>query len=132
MKSLEDYAQKHDRLQDDCPVRAALDVIRGRWKPSILYELKSGVKRFSDLQAGLPAITAQALTVQLRQLEADGVISRHVHAEVPVRVEYLLTAHGRALSDVMDRLEAWGTDYMVRRTAERRARAATGPALTFS
>jgi DNA-binding HxlR family transcriptional regulator len=73
MKSLADYEQKFDRLQENCPVRAALDVIRGRWKPSILYELKAGARRFSQLQAALPTITAQALTVQLRQLEADGL-----------------------------------------------------------
>ena len=59
MKPLSDYEQKHDRLADDCPVRAALDVIRGRWKPSILFELKSGRKRFSDIQSALPEVTAR-------------------------------------------------------------------------
>jgi len=117
MKSVDDYTQKHDRLQDTCPVRAALDVIRGRWKPSILYELKSGAKRFSGLQTALRDITAQTLTVQLRQLEADGVISRRAYVEVSLRVEYTLTEQGRALSDVMDRLEEWGTEYLVRRQA---------------
>jgi DNA-binding HxlR family transcriptional regulator len=116
MKSLADYEQKFDRLQEDCPVRAALDVIRGRWKPSILYELKAGARRFSQLQAALPTITAQALTVQLRQLEADGVVTRIVYPhESPVRVEYSLSESGAALSDVMDRLEIWGADYLARR-----------------
>ena len=116
MKSLADYEQKFDRLQEDCPVRAALDVIRGRWKPSILFELKAGARRFSQLQAALPTITGQALTVQLRQLEADGVITRIVYPhESPVRVEYSLSAPGVALSDVMDRLEGWGADYLARR-----------------
>jgi DNA-binding HxlR family transcriptional regulator len=115
MKSLQDYAQKCDPLQDGCPVRAALDLIRGRWKPSILFEIKSGPKRFSDLQAALPGSTAQALTVQLRQLEADGVISRTVYAEMPARVEYALTDFGRSLSDVLDQLETLGIDYLVRR-----------------
>jgi len=116
MKSLQDYAQKCDRLQNDCPVRAALDLIRGRWKPSILFEIKSGAKRFSDLQAALPGSTAQALTVQLRQLEADGVISRTVYPEMPARVEYALTDFGRSLSDVMDQLEVLGVEYLVRRS----------------
>jgi len=116
MKSLRDFAQKCDRLQDDCPVRAALDLIRGRWKPSILFEIKSRAKRFSDLQAALPGSTAQALTVQLRQLEADGVISRTVYPEMPARVEYALTDFGRSLSDVMDHLEALGVEYLVRRS----------------
>jgi DNA-binding HxlR family transcriptional regulator len=115
VKTLTDYEQKFDKLRDQCPVRAALDVIRGRWKPSILWELNGGTKRFSDLQAALPEVTAQALTVQLRQLEADGVVERAVYAQVPARVEYSLTENGRALSDVMDQLEKWALNYLQRR-----------------
>lgn len=115
MKAVADYEQKYDRLQDDCPVRAAIDVIRGRWKPSILFELKSGAKRFSELQAALPGIAAQALTVQLRQLEADRIVARTVYPEVPSRVEYALSKYGTTLSDVMDQLEAWGADYLALR-----------------
>jgi len=110
-----DYSQKLDPLQDRCPVRAALDVIRGRWKPSILLRLKSGPARFSEIHAALHGATAQALTVQLRQLEADGVVSRAVFAEVPPRVEYTLSPFGRSLSDLMDELERWGEDYLRRR-----------------
>lgn len=110
-----DYSQPLDRLRDDCPVKAAIDVIRGRWKPMILFELCSGTKRFRALNAAMPGITAQALTVQLRQLEADGVVSRTVFAEVPSRVEYSLTDLGRELSGVMDALEAWGLRYQQRR-----------------
>jgi DNA-binding HxlR family transcriptional regulator len=119
MKSVADYAQKFDRLQDDCPVRAALDVIRGRWKPSLLFELKSGPKRFSELQAALPGITGQALTVQLRQLEADGVLSRSVYAETPPRVDYHLSKFGQSLSNVMDELEVWGAAYLARRVTQK-------------
>jgi DNA-binding HxlR family transcriptional regulator len=114
MKTLSDYEQKFDRLRNNCPVRAAIDVIRGRWKPMILWELHGGTKRFSDLQAMLPGVTAQALTLQLRQLEADGVIARTIYPEVPVRVEYALTETGRSLSGVMEQLEAWGLDYLKR------------------
>lgn len=114
MKTLADYGQKIDRLRDECPVRAALDVIRGRWKPSILWELNCGTKRFSELQAALAGVTAQALTVQLRELEADGVVERAVYPETPVRVEYSLSPHGRELSGVMDQLEVWGIDYLKR------------------
>src|SRR5215469_10307618 len=109
MKALSEYKQKIDKLHDGCPIKAAIDVIRGRWKPMILSELNYGPKRFSDLQAAQPEITAQVLTLQLRQLEADGVIIRTVYAEVPSRVEYSLTALGRSLSSVMDQLEAWGS-----------------------
>src|SRR5436190_13558854 len=115
MKSPAKYAQKYDRLQDDCPVRAALDVVRGRWKPSILFELKTGAKRFSELQAALPGITAQTLTLQLRQLEADGIVSRTAYPEVPARVEYALSEFGATLSGMMDQLETWGVTYLARR-----------------
>ncbi len=111
MKTLKDYSQPHDHLRDNCPVKAAIDVIRGRWKPSILYLLCAGTKRYGDLQKALPEITAQVLTVQLRQLEADGVVVRTVYPEVPARVEYALTDLGRQLSNVMDQLEAWGLRY---------------------
>ena len=99
MKDLTAYEQKIDPLRDECPVRAALDC---------------GTKRFSQLQDALPQVTAQALTVQLRQLEADGVVQRQIFAEVPLRVEYSLTAHGKELSDVMDGLEEWGKAYLGR------------------
>ena len=115
MKSPADYSQKFDRLQDDCPVRAALDVVRGRWKPSILFELKTRPRRFSELQSALPGITAQALTLQLRQLEADDIVSRTAYPEVPARVEYALSEFGATLSGMMDQLEAWGVTYLARR-----------------
>lgn len=117
MKPATDYTQKYDPLQKRCPVRAALDVIRGRWKASILYELSTGPKRFGDLKDALPGSTAQAMTVQLRQLEADGVVSRTVYSEIPVRVEYSLTSTGSELSTVMNQLEVWGSAYLRRRDA---------------
>ncbi len=120
MRSLDQYRQKIDALQERCPVRAALDVIRGRWKPSILFELKTAPRRFSDLQTTLRGITPQALSLQLRQLEADGVVVRKVFPdEVPVRVEYSLSKDGQALSAVMDQLELWGLDYLARRPGQK-------------
>ncbi|MDP0500603.1 MAG: helix-turn-helix domain-containing protein [Verrucomicrobiota bacterium JB022] len=113
-----DYSQKIDPLRDTCPVKAAIDVIRGRWKPMILWELAQGTQRFSDLQAGLQGIAPQVLTVQLRQLEADGVIKRTVYPKVPARVEYELTEEGRSLSCVMDALDEWGTRYLQRQGIE--------------
>ena len=115
MKSSADYAQKIDRLQDNCPVRAALDVVRGRWKPAILFELQTRARRFSELQAALPGITAQTLSLQLRQLEADDIVSRTVYPEVPARVEYALSEFGATLSGMMDQLESWGATYLARR-----------------
>ncbi|RFA30959.1 transcriptional regulator [Alkalilimnicola ehrlichii] len=117
---LSDYQQKFGTLHEDCPVRAALDIVRGRWKPSILYELKEGPLRYSELQRALPRISPQALTTQLKQLEADGLVERDVYAEVPVRVEYRLSEFGATLSAVMDSLESWGTAYLAHRKSHLR------------
>ena len=119
MKPETDYIQKLDKLRDSCPVKAAIDVIRGRWKPSLLRELHEGTKRFTELRAALPEITGQTLTLQLRQLEADGVIVRTIYPEIPARVEYELSKYGRALAKVMDELEAWGEAYLRRQNQSR-------------
>jgi DNA-binding HxlR family transcriptional regulator len=124
MASLAAFQQMIDPLRDNCPVKAAVDVIRGRWKPYILCYLKEGSKRFHDMQELLPGITAQVLTTQLRQLEADGVIVRTVYPDVPLRVEYALSESGRQFSAVMDELEVWGAAYLQRqaRPAEQQPR----------
>ncbi|QUE52031.1 helix-turn-helix transcriptional regulator [Luteolibacter ambystomatis] len=97
-------------------MRAALDVLRGRWKPSILWELKDRPRRFSDIQCALEGASAQSLTLQLRQLEADEVIIRTIYPEIPVRVEYHLSEHGRTLAGLMDQLELWGQAHLARKT----------------
>lgn len=112
---LSEHQQKFGTLHEECPVRATLDIVRGRWKPSILYELEKRPRRYSELQRALPRISPQALTTQLKQLEADGLVERDAYAEVPVRVEYRLSEFGATLSDVMDRLESWGTAYLTYR-----------------
>src|SRR5215831_12414844 len=111
MKSISEYRQKFDKVREGCPVRATLDVIRGRWKPLILRELRDGTRRFTDLQTALPDVAAQTLTVQLRQLEADEIITRTVFPEIPARVEYELSQYGKTLSKVMEEMEAWGECY---------------------
>lgn len=95
-----------------CPVELALQVIGGKWKPLILYQLGDGrVMRFSELRKSIPSITQKMLTQQLRELEADGVVERTIHAEVPPRVEYALTGFGRSVMPVMAQLCAWGAAY---------------------
>ncbi|MGQ0680094.1 MAG: winged helix-turn-helix transcriptional regulator [Actinomycetota bacterium] len=101
-----------DSLQVECAVRACLDVLKGRWKPSLLFELRQEPRRFSELQAALLEISSQALAKQLQQLERDGVIVRTVHTEAPVRVEYCLTEMGSKLSSAMEQLETWGNAYL--------------------
>ena len=94
-----------------CPVELTLSVIGGVWKPLILFHLLKGKKRFMELTRLIPSATQRMLTLQLRELEADGLITRHVFAEVPPRVEYEVTDLARSLSPVMASLRLWGERY---------------------
>jgi DNA-binding HxlR family transcriptional regulator len=95
-----------------CPVQATLEVIGGKWKPLILWNLKDSVVRFGELQKGLPGVNAKMLTKQLRELEADGVITRTIYPEVPPRVEYSITEFGKTLIPILMALCNWGAHYL--------------------
>lgn len=114
MKSISRYSRKIDWLQDQCPIKATVDVVGGRWKPLILYYLLDRPKRFSELQHDIPRVTAQMLTLQLRQLEADQIVTRKIYAEVPARVEYRLTAYGQTLSTLLRHMRNWGEQHLCR------------------
>jgi len=116
--------QRHEEY-DECPIEAVMDIIGGKWKPSILFRLADGTKRFSQLQRLLKTITQRTLTQQLRDLERDGMISRRVYPEVPPRVEYSLTERGRTLEPVLALLFRWGVENVLeaKATAARQARA---------
>ncbi|CDR08814.1 winged helix-turn-helix transcriptional regulator [Streptomyces iranensis] len=98
-------------IQDQCAVEIAMEVLGGRWKLAIIRKLFIGTHRFGELRRALPGVTQRMLTRQLRELEADGLISRTVHAEVPPRVEYALTDTGRSLERITDLLDSWGRWY---------------------
>lgn len=93
-------------------VEAAVRVIGGKWKIMILAHLHDGPTRFSELRRLMPLISQQSLTVQLRELERDGVVDRRVYAEVPPRVEYSLTSIGMKVSPLMGTLMAWGQEVL--------------------
>ncbi|MGD1938666.1 MAG: winged helix-turn-helix transcriptional regulator [Cyanophyceae cyanobacterium] len=101
-----------------CDVEATLSVIGGRWKPILVCHLLGGKKRFGELRKLTPNATERMITQQLRELEADGVVARHVYAEVPPRVEYELTEFGRSLEPVLLSMQAWGRAFKARRSAE--------------
>ncbi|GAA4934713.1 winged helix-turn-helix transcriptional regulator [Actinoplanes utahensis] len=93
-----------------CGLDAAMDVVSGKWKSLILWELHDhGARRFGELRRGLPGVSEKMLIQQLREMEQDGLINREAFREVPPRVEYSLTEHGRALNEALRPLGAWGT-----------------------
>ncbi|MFO0547018.1 MAG: helix-turn-helix domain-containing protein [Polyangiaceae bacterium] len=108
-------------MKSGCAVEAALFVIGGRWKGVVLFWLIRDKRRFGELRRQLPNCSARVLTLQLRELERDGLIKRTVFAEVPPRVEYELTAFGRSLEPVLMGLKDWGERYARRLGASLRA-----------
>lgn len=94
-----------------CPVETTLTLISDKWKVLILRDLMPGTKRFGELKKSIGTVTQKVLTAQLRQMEASGLLTRTVYAEVPPRVEYTLTDLGRSLRPVPDAMEAWGKAY---------------------
>ncbi|AUB63603.1 MarR family transcriptional regulator [Bacillus thuringiensis] len=95
-----------------CPVEAMVEVIGGKWKGVILYHLLDGTKRFNELKRLKPNITQRMLTLQLRELEADGIIHREVYREVPPKVEYSLTELGESLRPMILLMMEWATHNM--------------------
>ena len=108
-----------------CAVEATLSVIGGVWKPVILFHLLEGKLRFNALCRLVPGATPRMVTLQLRELEADGIILRTVHPEVPPKVEYELTKLGRSLAPILTSMCLWGE-----RLQEADATASTSEALS--
>ena len=94
-----------------CPVVTTLDIIGGKWKVLILYHLSSDTRRFNELQRLLGGITQRMLTLQLRELEQDGIVHREVYPQVPPKVEYSLTDFGLTLMPVIEAMHHWGAEY---------------------
>lgn len=103
---------RKELLQIGCPVTITQDVIRGKWKLVILYLLKDGVMRFSELQRALPSVRQGYLTQQLRELEQDGMINREVYKVIPPKVEYSLADMGVRFLKVMEVMQEWGMEYI--------------------
>ena len=102
-----------------CGLDAAMDVVSGKWKCLILWELDShGTRRFGELRRGLPGVSEKMLVQHLREMEQDGLVHREVFREVPPRVEYSLTEHGRSLNEALGPLGEWGTRRRERLTAD--------------
>src|SRR5580698_5847467 len=79
----------------NCNIEVIVDVIGGKWKMLILWNLKDATRRFNELRRLIPGITQKMLTVQLRELERDRIVARKVYAQVPPKVEYSLSEYGK-------------------------------------
>ena len=103
-----------------CGIDAAMDVVTGKWKSLILWELDNhGIRRFGELRRGLPGVSEKMLTQHLREMEEDGLVRREVYRQVPPKVEYSLTEHGISLNAALAPLGAWGTQRIDRIGADR-------------
>lgn len=95
-----------------CPVETTLTLIGSKWEVLILRDLLANdTMRFGELQRSVGKVSQKVLTSQLRQMEAAGLVNRHVYAEVPPRVEYSLTELGRSLKPIIDAMWSWGEGY---------------------
>ena len=95
-----------------CRVEDALSILVGKWKPVILlYLLKYGTQRFSELKRNIPGITQKMLTKQLRELEEEDIVERIVYPQVPPKVEYSMTEYGKSLKPILEAMHEWGTKH---------------------
>jgi DNA-binding HxlR family transcriptional regulator len=101
---------------EDCPIRAALAVIAGKWKTLIIRELQRKSVSYGQMKRLIPQASQRMLTLQLRELERDGILSRTVHRGKVVRTQYALTDYGRTLLPAMEVLSDWGKRHRRRRT----------------
>jgi DNA-binding HxlR family transcriptional regulator len=91
-----------------CPLfQRAVELIGRRWTGAIIRSMLSGSVRFSEIIAGVPGLSDRLLSERLRELEAAGIVERHVYPETPVRIEYELTPRGRELDAIVQALDAW-------------------------
>lgn len=97
-----------------CPVATTVALIGSKWKLLIMRNLLARPWRFNELKKDLEGISQKVLTDSLRSMEADGIITRTVYAEVPPRVEYSLTELGESLKPVLDSMRIWGEAYQSR------------------
>lgn len=94
-----------------CGIGPAFEVIGGKWKAVILWEMQAQPRRFGELRRRIAGISEKMLTMQLRELEQAGLVERHVRQVVPAHVDYSLTDWGRSLNAALGPLADWGERY---------------------
>jgi len=111
MLSMENNTNDHVEINMHDEMRRAFALLSGKWKLEIMWLLNQRIYRFGELRKAIPGITQHMLTAQLRELEADGLVSRTVFAEVPPRVEYEITQKARGLGPTMEALTVWWNEH---------------------
>jgi DNA-binding HxlR family transcriptional regulator len=97
-----------------CPIyHQAVELIGRRWTGAILRSMLAGSTRFSDITASIPSLSDRLLSERLKELEQNGIVTRTVIPQTPVRIEYRLTEKGEALSDVVEAISHWGETWLV-------------------
>jgi DNA-binding HxlR family transcriptional regulator len=95
-----------------CPVCRTADIVCGKWTLLLVRDLAEGRSRFCELERSLNGISPRTLSLRLRALEEEGIVERQTYAEVPPRVEYSLTAKGRALVPIIDVMRDYGERWL--------------------
>lgn len=118
---------RHGPAPELCPVTETVKLIGRKWYLIILHELTKGPKGFSELRRGVRGISAKVLSSSLQHLEATGLVTRRVHSERPIRVEYALTPKGADLETLFQAMRAWGERWGLCEEAARAGRGERAP-----
>jgi DNA-binding HxlR family transcriptional regulator len=96
-----------------CPISATMSILGGKWKSVILWYLKDGPKRFTELKKLISQCSLKMFSDHLKELESDGIIKREVFAQVPPRVEYSITEYGMTLLPIVLEMREWGVKHLI-------------------
>jgi DNA-binding HxlR family transcriptional regulator len=102
------YVVKMNEKSYHCAMDITMDFIGGKWKTVVLWYLKDKTLRFGELKKQIPDITEKMLSIQLKNLEDDGLIKRKVYTQIPLKVEYSLTDFGKTLIPILNAIAKWG------------------------
>ncbi|WCN36852.1 winged helix-turn-helix transcriptional regulator [Aneurinibacillus uraniidurans] len=102
---------EHDHPK--CPIEKTMNIIGGKWTFIILRDLFYGPRRFGELQRSLKGISPRTLSMRLKELENEEIISRAIYSEIPPHVEYSLTEKGKTLRPIFDAMKEWGNEWDV-------------------
>ncbi len=103
----------YKQIQQQCPIEKTMKVIGGKWKFIIIRDLFYGPKRFGELQRSSNGISPRTLSMRLKELEEDGIITRTIYSEIPPHVEYSLTDKGQTLRPIFETMKEWGNMWNV-------------------